>query len=518
MRHSVRGLARSPGFAATLLFVLAMGIGANTAMFRIIDGMLIRSLPYPDGERIVRVGQEPRQMPGAPVYLSARAMAQIEETAESFEQLAAHEGAVFSMTSPDGARPWGMAVSPALLRLLGATPRLGRLFTDEEAQRGADGVVLLSHGAWTRRFGANPDVVGTVVDVRGERRTVVGVLAEGFYFPSPREEVWAPFVLPPDAATVVVLGRLREGVSAGQAATEVRAILQRMEGAVDRLSTGGASGRPSGDSQNRVRVIPLREQMVGEYRPALAALTAATALVLLIACINVAGLLLARGVSRQPTLAVCAALGAGRGRIVRQLLTESMVLSLGGGALGLARRGRRFPRCAGAGAGRHRAARRGEPRRRGARLHVRFVDGGRAGVRRRAGLPVVREPTAPHPRGERRAVHRRLRAAARQPGACRAGGVAGGAGAGAPDRRGPATTQLRHARDGRSRLRPDQRDCGQRASPVHLQCGMGDEGGPRRGASITKALLPRARRGDGRVGATSGRRGGRGDVTLTPRR
>ncbi|MCY4121534.1 MAG: ABC transporter permease, partial [Acidobacteria bacterium] len=336
MRHSFRGLGRSPGLAATLIFVLALGIGANTAMFGIIHGMLIRPLPYPDGERIVRVGQAPRPMPGAPVYLSARAMAQVEDEAESFEQFAAHEGAVFPWTSPDGARPWGMAVSPALLRLLGAMPRLGRLFTDEEARQGADGVVLLSYGAWTRRFGANPNVVGTVVDVRGERRTVVGVLAEGFYFPSPREEVWTPFVLPPDAPTVVVLGRLREGVSAGQAATEVRAILQRMEGAADRLPTGGASGRPSGDSQNRVRVIPLREEMVGEYRPALAALTAATALVLLIACINVAGLLLARGVSRQRTLAVCTALGAGRGRIVRQLLTESMVLSLGGGALGLA--------------------------------------------------------------------------------------------------------------------------------------------------------------------------------------
>ena len=154
MRHSFRGLGRSPGFAATLVFVLAMGIGANTAMFGIIHGMLIRPLPYPDGERIVRVGQEPRQTPGAPVYLSARAMAQVEDEAESFEQLAAHEGAVFPWTSPDGARPWGMSVSPALLRLLGATPRLGRLFTDEEAQRGADGVVLLSYGAWTRRCSA----------------------------------------------------------------------------------------------------------------------------------------------------------------------------------------------------------------------------------------------------------------------------------------------------------------------------------------------------------------------------
>ena len=337
VRHAVRGLRRSPGFTATVVLVLALGIGANTAMFSIVYGMLIRPLPYRDGERIVRVGLVNQQMPEAPVYLSARMIAQVQEAAESFEQLATYGAYTFPWTSPDGARPWGAPVSPALLRLLGATPQLGRLFTEDEGRRGGDGVVVLSHGAWTRRFDASPDVIRTGVDVGGERRTVVGVLAEGFHFPSPREEVWTPYVLSPDAATAVVLGRLREGVSAEQAVTEVGAILQRASTAVSGGPSGAGNGRTPEDAPAiTVRVIPLLEEMVGEYRPALAALTVVTAIVLLIACVNVAGLLLARGVTRQRALAVYAALGAGRSRIVRQLLTESMVLSLSGGVLGLA--------------------------------------------------------------------------------------------------------------------------------------------------------------------------------------
>ena len=323
VRHAVCGFRRSSGFAATVVLVLALGIGVNTAMFGIVYGVLLRPLPYPDGERVVRVGQEPRQMPGAPVYLSARALAQVQEEAESFEQLAAYGAFTFEWIGPDGAGRRGAAVSPALLRLLGARPLLGRLFTDNEARSGADGVMLLSHRAWTRHFGANPDVVGTAVDAYDERRTVVGVLEEGFYFPSPWEEVWTPYVLDGDEPTAVVLGRLRKGVSPEQAVTEVRTILRHIEN--------------NREIDARVTcVIPLQEEMVGAYRPALTALTAASTLVLLIACVNVAGLLLARGVTRRRALAVCAALGAGRSRIVRQLLTESMVLSMSGGVLGLA--------------------------------------------------------------------------------------------------------------------------------------------------------------------------------------
>ena len=180
--------------------------------------------------------------------------------------------------------------------------------------------------------------------------TVIGVAAEGFYFPSSDAEVWNPYVIPaftpPDPAdarrmavmvSVSVLGRLRPGVSPEQAATEVRTLLQGSENEFSTaLRAATRAGPPGATPEVDARVVPLREEMVGEYRPALLALTAAMALVLLIACINVAGLLLARGVSRQRTLAVCAALGAGRSRIVRQLLTESVVLGLSGGALGLA--------------------------------------------------------------------------------------------------------------------------------------------------------------------------------------
>ena len=336
LRQAVRSSWRSPGFAATVIFVLALGIGANTAMFSIVHGMLLRPLPYPNGERIVRLGQEPAGMSGAPVYLSARAFERVQDVAESFEQIAAYGGFTFEWMSPDGTGRRGAPLSPALLRLLGATPKLGRLFTDREARTGADGVVLLSHRAWIRRFGANPDVLGTVVNVNNEHRTVVGVLAEGFYFPTPQEEVWTPYVLQPSEWTAVVLGRMREGISVERATTEVRTILRAMDDS-PRPSLGAGSRRTPGDlPPTTVRVIPLQEEMVGEYRPALAALTSVTALVLLIACANVAGLLLARGVTRQRTLAICAALGAGRGRLVRQLVTESMVLSLGGGAVGLA--------------------------------------------------------------------------------------------------------------------------------------------------------------------------------------
>ena len=340
LRHAVRTLRRSPGFTAAVVIVLALGTGVATAMFGIVYGMLIRPLPYPDAGRIVRVGQQPRQLPDVPVYLSARAIDQVQQDAASFEQLAAYGAFTFEWIAPDGARPWGVPVSPALLRLLGARPHLGRLFTDDEARSGADGVVLLSHRAWTRRFDANPDVVGTVVDVYNEPRTVVGVLAEGFYFPRPGAEVWIPYVLRPDASTEAVLGRLREGVSAERAATEISTILKRMDGAAARGPDGNGSGRTGGDapeSDIRVtRVTPLLEEMVGAYRPALLALTGATLLVLLIACVNVAGLLLARGVTRRRELAVRSALGAGRARIARQLLTESVLLGVGGGALGLA--------------------------------------------------------------------------------------------------------------------------------------------------------------------------------------
>ena len=341
---AARRLAGQRGFALAVLLTLALGIGANTAMFSVVHALLLRPLPYPDPERIVRVA-ESRSVGGG--MLTNRSMPLL-QNAEAFEHLAAYRESSLEWTASDGSVTLrGATVSPALFPLLRATPHLGRLFAEDEAREGADRVVLLSHRAWTDHFASDPGIVGAPVALDGEPYTVVGVLPEGFFFPHPDSEFWTPFVVPPftpppaaDAGqprmmlmmAFNALGRLAPGVSPEQAAAEAGARLSAS--GLRTLAIGGGEGdRRSG---NEVRVVPLLEEMVGAYRPALLALTLATALVLLIACINVAGLLLARGVARQRALAVCAALGASRWRLVRQLLTESLMLGVGGGALGLA--------------------------------------------------------------------------------------------------------------------------------------------------------------------------------------
>ena len=340
VRFAARRLAARRGITLAALVTLALGIGVNTAMFSVVHGLLLRPLPWPDSERIVRVGEAMTIRGGS---LTNRSLTLLRD-ARAFEHLAAYREQSAEWAGPDGSVTLrGAAVSPALFPLLRATPHVGRLFTEDEAREGADRVVLLSHRAWTRRFASDPGIVGAAVDLDGGPYTVVGVLSEGFWFPNPDGEFWIPFVVPPFTPPAAepgqtgmmlmmvfrALGRLAPGVSPGQAAAEAGTLL-RSDGL--RMLPAGGSGR----FENDARVVPLLEEMVGGYRPALRALTAATALVLLIACVNLAGLLLARGVTRRRALAVCAALGATRGQLVRQLLTESVMLGVGGGGLGLA--------------------------------------------------------------------------------------------------------------------------------------------------------------------------------------
>ena len=197
LRHTLRGLRRSPGFAATVTLILALGIGANTAMFSIVNGILLRPLPYPDAGEIVTIGESSSLMGSVSgMFLSRSSMLLLQENAESFEQLAAYRGL---RRERDGVTLRGARVSPSMFPLFRVSPHLGRLFLEEEARTGAPRVVLLSHRAWTNHFASDPDIVGTFVDLGPNVHLVVGVLAEGFHFPTPDSEFWLPYVIEPSA-------------------------------------------------------------------------------------------------------------------------------------------------------------------------------------------------------------------------------------------------------------------------------------------------------------------------------
>lgn len=334
VRYACRLFLRRPVFSLAATLTLALGLGANIAIFSVTQAVLLRPLPYPDPSQLVKLrGTSPRM--SRPSNLSLPDVRDFARDARSFEELGAH-GSVGTMTLTGTGEPERVAalgVSSAYFRVLRARPALGRLFLAEEDRPSPPDVVVISDGLWRRRFGADPAVVGRVIQLNAGGATVIGVLPPDFAHPELNPtgppDVWS--LLDPDERMssrsgryVRAIGRLQSGVTIGQARAELASIAERLEREhpIDNLGAG-------------VFVAPLKDDLVGDLRTALTVLLVAVAFVLLIACANLANLLIALGASREKELAIRAALGAGRRRLVRQLLVESALLGLAGGAGGL---------------------------------------------------------------------------------------------------------------------------------------------------------------------------------------
>jgi putative ABC transport system permease protein len=327
LRYGARMFLKQPGFTLIAVLTLALGIGANTAIFSVVNAVLLRPLPYAEPERLVWVWDTQPHLPTAPTSLPD--FLAWKDQNHSFEHLAAFQNGSMFLDTGDGARdtPVGL-VTPEMFALFRVSPILGRTFTDEETLPGRFRVAVLGHAMWQSRFGSDPNVLGRTIDLNGAPYTIIGVMPEGFSFPD-RAELWRPLPIDPNNLDwgphyLSVVGRLKPGVTLAQAQAEMSVLAARLSAQHAEKNAGHGA-----------KLELLRDVVVGDIGPALFILLGAVGFVLLIACANVANLMLARVGARQKEMAVRTALGASRLRIVRQLFTESIMLSVGGGAAGL---------------------------------------------------------------------------------------------------------------------------------------------------------------------------------------
>jgi predicted permease len=332
IRFALRMPARQPGYAAAMLSTLALGIGASTAIFTVINTALLEPLPYHRPDRLVHLwethggGGTGISEASFPDFIDWRAQSTTLQALEGYDETNV------TVTEPDGAvMLQGARVTSGFFRLLGVTPPLGRALAPGEDGPGGTEVVVLSDHYWRRAMGGDPGVVGKTLQINQQAFEIVGVLPSGFHFPPAGDaELWMPIDRSAETRAdrgnhlLNVVGRLRDGVSQTEADRELSLVMSRL-----------ATAYPETNGGRGIRVVSLRDQIVGDVRPVLLALFAAAGLLLLIACSNVASLLVARSLARSRELGVRAAIGASRSRLVRQLLTESLVLAMGGATAGL---------------------------------------------------------------------------------------------------------------------------------------------------------------------------------------
>jgi putative ABC transport system permease protein len=329
LRHALRMIRRAPGFSAIAIATFAIGIGVNTAVFTVVNGVLLRPLQYPDADRITMLWVDNRRqgiredLASYPTYLDWKTQS------TSYDHIAAYTQAAFSLTgSGEPERLIGAQVTASFFDVMAIPAAMGRVFTVEHETPGEDAVVILSHGLWQRRFGGAADVLGRTMTLNGRAREVIGVMPPVLRWPD-RAELWTPLAPPNDLRDargsfwLPVIGRLKPNVPLEQAQTEMKAIADRLEAAYPETKGYG------------INVVRMQQQLIGNIERPLLVLLASVGFVLLIACANLANLMLGRTAARRKELAIRTALGAGRGMLIRQVIIEAFVLAVIGGIAGV---------------------------------------------------------------------------------------------------------------------------------------------------------------------------------------